>query len=77
MVKVAEVRALPGYKIWMGYEDRVKGEVDLSEYVGKGVFSTWNDPAFFESVYVSPHGSIAWSIDIELCADSIYLALTR
>jgi len=28
------------------------------------------------TVHVSPHGSIAWSDDVELCADSIYLELT-
>jgi hypothetical protein len=76
MLKVLEVRALPGHKIWVRYQDGVEGEVDLSQYVGKGVFSAWKDQAFFETVHVSPHGSIAWSDDVELCADSIYLELT-
>lgn len=76
MMRVVEIRALPDYKIWVRYEDGVEGEIDLSSYVGKGVFSAWNDPSFFEGVHVSPHGSIAWSDDIELCADSIYLELT-
>ena len=35
-----------------------------------------SSPAFFETVHVSPHGSIAWDEDIELCPDSIYLELT-
>ena len=39
-------------------------------------FAAWDDLEFFESVYISPHGSIAWSEDIELCPDSIYLELT-
>ena len=76
MLKVREVRALPKYKIWVRYEDDVEGEVDLTPYVGKGIFSAWNDPAFFEAIHVSPHGSIAWNEDIELCPDSIYLELT-
>jgi len=76
MLKVREVRALPNYRIWVRYEDDVEGEVDLSAYVGKGIFSAWRDPAFFETVHISPHGSIAWNEDIELCADSIYLELT-
>jgi hypothetical protein len=76
MMKVSGVQALPGYTIRVRYEDGVEGEVDLSQYVGKGVFAAWNDPKFFESVHISPHGSIAWSEDIELCADSIYLELT-
>jgi len=77
MLKVLEVRALPGHKIWVSYEDGVEWEVDLSRFAGKGVFSAWTDRAFFETVQVSPHGSIAWSDEVELCADSIYLELTR
>lgn len=76
MMKVSEVHALSGYKIRVRYEDGVEGEVDLSGYVGKGVFTAWDDLEFFESVYVSPHGSIAWSEEIELCPDSIYLELS-
>ncbi len=76
MLKVREVRALPKYKIWVVYEDDVEGEIDLTPYVGKGIFSAWTDPALFEAVHVSPHGSIAWNEDIELCPDSIYLELT-
>jgi hypothetical protein len=50
--------------------------VDLNPYVGKRVFSAWNDSEFLKAVHVSPHGSIAWNEDIELCPDSIYLELT-
>jgi len=76
MMKLSEVQALPGYKIRVRYEDGVEGEVDLSQDVGHGVFATWEDLDFFESVHISSHRSIAWSDDIELCADSIYLELT-
>ena len=76
MLEVREVRARPNYKIWVRYEDDVDGEVDLTLYVGKGIFSAWKDPAFFEAVHLTPYGSIAWNEDIELCPDSIYLELT-
>lgn len=76
MLKVSDVRALPGHRIWVRYQDGVEGEVDLSENAGKGVFSAWRDRTFFENVHISPYGSIAWSDDIEICADSIYLELT-
>lgn len=60
----------------MHYEDGPEGEVDLSRLAGKGVFSALTDRAFFEKVHVSPHGSIAWTDDVELSADRIYLELT-
>jgi hypothetical protein len=75
-MKAREVQPLPGYKIRVRYEDGVEGEVDLSRYVGKGVFVAWDDVDFFNSVHISAHGSIAWSDDLELCPDSIYLELT-
>jgi hypothetical protein len=74
--KVSEVRALPNYTIWVRYEDGIEGEVDLSSYSGRGVFTAWSVPTFFAKVHVSPHGSIAWSDEIELCPDSIYLEIT-
>ena len=76
MLKVSNVEALSEYRIRVCFEDGVEGEVDLSQYVGKGVFAAWSDGDFFNAVHVSSHGSIAWSDDIELCPDSIYLELT-
>ena len=76
MYKPVEVKALPKYKIWLRYEDGVEGEVDLSEYVGKGVFSLWNDYAAFEKVYIGEADQIAWSEDLDMCPDSMYMRLT-
>lgn len=76
MVRPVEVKAQDEYRIWLRYSDGVSGEIDLSELVGRGVFRAWNDRAFFDKVYVSPHGSIAWSSDIEICSDALYGDLT-
>lgn len=76
MVQPIEVKALPDYKLWVKYSDGIEGEVDLSHLVGKGVFVLWNDYAYFEKVYIGRHREIAWSNEIELCPDSIYLAIT-
>ena len=76
MITAVEVEPRSGYRIWLRYSDGVSGEVDLSDMVGRGVFKVWLDRTFFEKVYVSEHGSIAWSDDIELCADALYMELT-
>ena len=76
MFKPVEVKALPDYKIWLRYEDGIEGEVDLSEFVGKGVFSLWNDYSAFEKVYIGEAGQIAWNDDIDMCPDSLYMRLT-
>ncbi len=46
MKKPILVRALPGYRLHLKYDDGVQGAVDLSEYAGKGPFAPWSDEAF-------------------------------
>jgi len=76
-IKPIEVKALGNYKIWIKYSDGEEGEIDLSNYAGKGVFKSWNDYDFFKSVHIGEHGEIAWGQEIDLCSDSLYLKLTK
>ena len=75
MLEPIQVKALDNYKIWIKYSDGVQGEVDLSRFVGKGVFSSWNDYDEFKKVHIE-NGAIAWNDQIDLCSDSIYLEIT-
>ncbi len=76
MFRPAEVRALPGYRLWVQYADGVEGTIDLSYLVGKGVFAAWNDYHVFEKVHIGDGGEIAWCHDIDLCPDSIYFKVS-
>ena len=76
MAKPIEVKALPRFRIWIRYDDGTKGEVDLSDLAGKGVFKAWDDPACFKGVRIGSHGAVEWCDDIDLCPDSVYLRLT-
>ena len=76
MNRVAQVEPRDGYRIWLRYSDGSAGEVDLSDMAGKGVFRAWDNPGFFNRVHVAEHGAIAWSKEIELCPDALYIALT-
>ena len=76
MFKPIEVKALPDYKLWLRYTDGVEGEVDLSHLAGRGVFAAWDDYQVFEKVHIGKSGAIAWSDDIDLCPDALYLRLT-
>ena len=76
MRKPIEVRALPDYKLWLRFDDGVTGEVDLSGYVGKGVFAIWNDYNVFEQVYIGEADQIAWRDEIDMCPDTMYMQLS-
>lgn len=75
-IRAVDVQPRAGCRIWLRYSDGAAGEVDLSHLAGKGVFRVWNDRDFFNGVHVSPHGSIAWDDEIELCPDALYQDLT-
>jgi Protein of unknown function (DUF2442) len=71
-----EVKALSNYKIWIRFADGVEGEVDLSHLAGRGVFSAWQDPKVFQQVHIGSGGELAWSDELDLCPDSLYMKLT-
>ncbi len=75
--KLVEVKASEGYRVWLLYDNGVSGELDLSYLAGKGVFKAWDDTQFFKGVYLLPYGEgIAWSEQLDMGADSLYLYLT-
>lgn len=76
MISVAEVKAREGYRIWIRFADGCAGEIDLSDLAGKGVFRAWDNQDLFGTVHLAPHGAVAWSAEIELCPDALYLDLT-
>ena len=76
MLIPVEVKALPNYRLWLRYADGVTGEVDLSHLAGQGVFALWNEPGEFERVHVGSLGSVAWTEEIEICPDTLYMEIT-
>lgn len=76
MKKIIEAVPLKNYTIQVKYSDGVEGVVDLSEFVGKGVFKIWNNYSEFENVSIGNSGELKWGDDIDICPDSIYLKLT-
>jgi hypothetical protein len=77
MNRVTKVRARPGYRLWVRFDDDSEGEIDLSHLVGKGVFERWADPGEFERVFVDPDTrTVAWPGGIDLCPDSLYEDVT-
>ncbi len=76
MPRPTEVEPRDGYRIWIRYSDGAAGLINLSSLVGRGVFVTWRNRAFFKTVGLTENGAIAWGEDIELCPDALYMRLT-
>ncbi len=74
--KPVNVKALDNYKILIEFEDGTNGEINLDFLKGKGIFEAWNDYATFKKVYIDDETkSIAWSSDIEIDSNNLYLKL--
>jgi hypothetical protein len=75
-MKISKVKTLPGYRMDLEFDDGVRGIVDVSEHVGKGVFALWRNPLVFEQVSIGSAGELIWADRIDLCPDALYLKVT-
>jgi hypothetical protein len=65
--KIVACEARPNYHVWIRFDDGLQGVVDLSHFVGKGVFKAWESIEFFNQVRVDPEtDTIAWGDNIDL-----------
>jgi hypothetical protein len=70
-----KAEAQPDYKLFLEFEDGVKGTIDLSEWKGKGVFKFWNKEENFKSFTITEDKKLSWNEDIDMDPDSFYLQL--
>jgi hypothetical protein len=75
-VKIIEAKPLEGFRLSLRFESGESGEVDLSDYAGRGVFAAWLQPGFFEQAKVGEFGDVSWPGEIDLCPDALYLRMT-
>lgn len=76
MKHITQVEALKGYRLRLQFSDGAKGVVDVSDLVGKGVFSAWTDFDEFRKVKIGSSGELVWDDRIDLCADALYMKIT-
>jgi len=77
MIRPTTVKPFPNWKLEVIFKDGVKGIYDMSESIGKGVFSPLIDPAKFSQVRIGEFGQIAWSDEMEICSDAVYKEFCR
>jgi hypothetical protein len=75
-MEINEAKALPGYRLELRFDNGDNGIVDLSEFVGRGVFASWEQPGVFEQVAVTSEGAVEWPGELDMCPDALYLRMT-
>lgn len=77
--RVAEVRALTGYRLHVRFLDGTEGTVDLAKLVRSpeaGIFASLIDIPLFDQVFVE-HGAVNWPCGIDLAPDAMYAAIKK
>jgi hypothetical protein len=75
-MEITKAKTLPAYRLELHFDNGESGVVDLSEFVGQGVFAVWERPGVFEQVAVTTEGAVEWPGGLDMCPDSLYLRMT-
>ena len=68
---VVEVKAEPGYCLFIRFKDGLAGRVQLRREELTGALTPLVDERFFEQVFVD-HGAVTWPGEIDLAPDAMY-----
>ncbi|MGB4724654.1 MAG: DUF2442 domain-containing protein [Sediminibacterium sp.] len=74
-MKIEEVAYINDYTIHIKFEDGISGSIQLNDLVQKGIFQELKDKSKFAKVFTNGY-SVAWSNELEIDANKIYLELT-
>lgn len=72
---VVEVECLRNYTVYVRFDDGLSGELDLSEFIGRGpVFEPLVDRKFFALAGIKG-GTIAWPNGADIAPERVYSLL--
>jgi len=77
--RVAEVCALPGYRLWVRFNDGLEGTVAMADFVHStqaGVFTALRDEQLFAQVSLR-YGAVTWPGELDLAPDTMHEAILR
>lgn len=73
MEDVIEARYVSGYTIWLRFEDRTEGEIDLSEELEGPIFEPLRDQTYFARLRVnSDTGTVEWPNGADFAPEFLY-----
>lgn len=74
-MNIESVYFVEGYTLHIKFQDGIEGDVDLSDLVSEGIFKVLQNKELFSKAYSNGY-SLAWSDELEIDADNLYLDIT-
>ncbi len=65
------VKALPGFRLWITFENGEERIFDVGDYLDKGLFRELRDVALFQSACVS-FDTVEWANGASICPETLY-----
>jgi hypothetical protein len=75
--RVADVEALPGFRLRVRFNDGTEGTVELAEFLNSasaGVFAALRDDSLFRQARIVL-GAVTWPGDLDLAPDAMHQAI--
>ena len=77
MNDVIKIEYKKGFIYHIVFDDGTSGDMDFSEYIGRGpVFEPLRDPAFFKRATVEG-GTISWPNGADIAPETLYEKISR
>jgi len=77
MNDVIKIEYKKGFVYRIVFDDGTSGDMDFSEYIGRGpVFEPLRDPAFFKRATVEG-GTISWPNGADIAPETLYEKISR
>lgn len=71
IVDVTDVRALPGHRIEVWFDDGNHGVFDMTPYLDWGVFTALRDESVFRMAHVA-YGTVVWPGDLDIAPERLW-----
>jgi hypothetical protein len=76
MKKIAAIKVLDNYRVWLRFSDGAEGEVDFSSKPRTGVYACWDNYDNFRLARIGDCGELVWNDQLDFCPDSLWLQVT-
>jgi hypothetical protein len=73
MIRIVQVKALEGHRLWVRFNDGLEGVYAVEPARRGGVFQPLQDPAVFKAVSINDDfGCVEWPGGADLCPTSMH-----